>query len=137
MDFSPVPPGTLPAVALAMRGADPDLVVAAGDSFVTTLTADASINIRDGAAPNEKLFLYSEVAGLLTNFLFTRDAAVLDATAHGAAVIAQPHIALMNAQCNTSTTHNDQSNGTKPTNEGLAHHTYRLGHAHTDHTINT
>ena len=37
MDFTPVPPGTLPAQALTLRGPDPDLVLSANDSFVTAL----------------------------------------------------------------------------------------------------
>ena len=75
MDFAPVPPGTAPAAALALRGSDPDLLFAAADSFDVTLSA--ALHARPGVLANQKAIPYSRVAGALADGLYTRDPVVL------------------------------------------------------------
>jgi len=75
MDFVAVPAGTAPVAALALRGADPSLSFATGDSFNTTL--GATLCVIAGAAGQMEA-AYSNVAGELVGALFTSDPAVLD-----------------------------------------------------------
>jgi hypothetical protein len=75
MDFVAVPAGTVPVAALALRGADPSLSFATGDSFNTTL--GATLCVIAGAAGQMEA-AYSNVAGELVGALFTSDPAVLD-----------------------------------------------------------
>ena len=75
MDFIAVPAGTAPVAALALRGADPSLSFATGDSFNTTL--GATLCVIPGAAGQMEA-AYSNVAGELVGALFTSDPAVLD-----------------------------------------------------------
>jgi hypothetical protein len=75
MDFVAVPAGTAPVAALALRGADPSLSFATGDSFNTTL--GATLCVMAGAAGQMEA-AYSNVAGELVGALFTSDPAVLD-----------------------------------------------------------
>ena len=78
MDFSAVPAGTAAAAALALRGADHDIEFAA-TSKINVVLGDA-LNATDAVAhANYKAAPYSDVAGLITSFLFTSDAAVLAA----------------------------------------------------------
>ena len=78
MDFTPVPPGTLPAQALTLRGPDPDLVLAANDSFVATLGGADALNATNGPLANQRLMSWSDVAGELVAALFTADQVVLN-----------------------------------------------------------
>ena len=84
MDFSPVPPNTTPAQALQLRGPDPDLFVAAADSYITTL-GDA-LEVQTPPVAGQRCVPYSRGAGAQAGMLFTRDPAVLARFAHGAVV---------------------------------------------------
>ena len=78
MDFPAVPAGTAAAAALAIRGADHDLEFAATSKLNAVL--GNAVNATDAVAhANFKAAPYSDLAGLITGFLFTTDAAVLRA----------------------------------------------------------
>ena len=74
MDFAPVPAGTLPPVALTLRGGDPDVEAPAASAYIALL-GDA--HHARNAAGNRKAVDYSSVAGTVVNYLFTADPAVL------------------------------------------------------------
>ena len=75
MDFVPVPAGTAAAAALTLRGADADLDFAAGDS-VETAFADL-LRIRHVVGGRRRLS-YSSFSGVLSGYLYTNDAVVLN-----------------------------------------------------------
>ena len=76
MDFPAVPAGTAAAAALAIRGADHDLEFAAASKL--NIVLGNAVNATDAVAhANFKAAPYSDLAGLITGFLFTTDAAVL------------------------------------------------------------
>ena len=80
MDFSPVPAGTLPPQALTLRGPDPDLELAAGDDFISTVgNALGARNIGGGA---RRAVVYSSTSGILSGFLFSNDGQLLASELH-------------------------------------------------------
>merc|ERR1711865_45166 len=79
MDFVPVPAGTAPAAALALRGADPDVDMAANDSYATVL---GNASLARNQAGGRKRLCYSNVSGCLSGHLFTRDPLVLASPLH-------------------------------------------------------
>ena len=85
MDFTAVPAGTLPAAALTLRGGDPDIEVAAASDFAKC-QAKAMAARTLAAAPNVRNFFWSSVAGLIVEFMFVSDPAVLTLGVHLQAV---------------------------------------------------
>ena len=79
MNFVAIPPGAGIAAALTLRGADPMLVVANADTFVTSL-GDALHSVAGAAGHREMAF--ANVAGELVGGLFTRDAVLLGMPVH-------------------------------------------------------
>ena len=80
MNFVAIPPGAGIAAALTLRGADPMLVVANADTFVTSL-GDALHSVAAGAAGHREM-AFANVAGELVGGLFTRDAVLLGMPVH-------------------------------------------------------
>ena len=76
MDFVAVPAGTLPAAALALRGADHDVEFAT-TSKVNIILGDALHAIDAVVLAKHKSAPYSQTAGSIVGFMFVSDAAVL------------------------------------------------------------
>ena len=76
MDFTAVPAGTAAPAALVLRGADHDVEFAVASRF-NSILGDAVNAANAAGVANAKAAPYSDVAGLITSFLFTADAAVL------------------------------------------------------------
>ena len=76
MDFSAVPAGTAAPAALALRGADHDVEFAVASRF-NAILGDALNATNALGVANTKAVAYSDLAGAITCFLFTSDAAVL------------------------------------------------------------
>ena len=76
MQFAPVPAGTLPAAALAMRGGDPDVEFPTGSPFDVML--GTALNAYNAVATaNHKAVPYSAVAGVIVTYMYSDDAAAL------------------------------------------------------------
>ena len=75
MNFTAVPAGTAAPAALVLRGADHDLEFPSA-SPLNMILGDA-LHATNAAVANTKAIPYSDLAGLITSFLFTSDAVVL------------------------------------------------------------
>ena len=85
MDFTAVPAGTPAATALTMRGGDPDIEVLATSDFAKC-QAKAMAARTLPATPASRNFFWSSVAGLIVDYMFTIDPAVLALGVHAEAV---------------------------------------------------
>ena len=75
MDFVPVPAGTVPAAALALRGADHDLDFAAGDSIEVALGDLLRVRLAVGG---RRRLGYSSFSGVLSGYFFSNDRTVIN-----------------------------------------------------------
>ena len=85
MDFTAVPAGKPAATALTMRGGDPDIEVLATSDFAKCQAKALSARTLP-ATPASRNFFWSSVAGLIVEYMYTLDPAVLSLGVHAEAV---------------------------------------------------